>query len=147
MNLNKNILFSLICSFIFFIATFLTLSDYGISWDETLHFQRGQSYLYYFLTGKTDYNSLANPNLQGTNGDPRKINEPRRSFYQVGYHDGNFWLKNDVGHPPLNDISAAFLNYIFFQKLGILDDISAHHIFNILTSSLLVFIVVYFALT
>ncbi len=131
---------------IYFFLAFFTLKDYGISWDETLHFRRGQAYLYYFLTGKTNYSNLPIYNLQGTDGNPANIPVPRRSFYQNDFHNGEFWLKNDTGHPPLNDELAAFSNYIFYQKLGILDDISAHHIFNILASSLLVFTVVYFAL-
>lgn len=145
--MHKKLLFSLISSFIFFIVSFLTLRDYGPSWDEAIHFRRGQAYLYYYLTGNTNYEILPKINLQGTNGDPKKIPVPRRSFYQNDYHNGVFWLKNDndIGHPPLNDELAALSNYIFFQRLGILDDIPAHHLFNILASSLLVFVVVAFA--
>lgn len=144
--MNKHLIIALISSLLFFLTAFFTLNDYGISWDETLHFRRGQAYLFYFLTGKTDYGSLPNINFQGTNGDPKNIPIPRRSFYQNDFHNGNYWLNYDSGHPPLNDISAAILNYIFYQKLGVLDDISSHHIYNILASSLLVFIVVYFIL-
>lgn len=135
---------SLIGTFVFFFASFITLSDYGISWDETLHWRRGQAYLYYFLTGETTYQKLPNPNLQGTSGNPKKI-PSRRSFYQNDLHNGEFFLKNDSGHPPLNDELAALFNYVFFQRLGILDDIGAHHLFNITASALLVFVVVYFA--
>ncbi len=130
----------------FFILGFLTLSHYGVSWDDAIHLRRGQAYLYYFLTGNKSYQDLSDIDLQGTNGDPNEIPIPRRSFYQNDYHNGEFWLKyKDLGHPPLSDELAALSNYIFFQKLGILDDISAHHLFNILASSVLVFVVVAFA--
>lgn len=145
--MKKPLFFAFIGALTFFLAAFFTLSDYGISWDETLHFRRGQAYLYYFLTGQTNYKNLPNINFQGTGGKPANIPIPRRSFYQNDYHNGEFWLNNDVGHPPLNDILATLSNYIFFQKLGVLDDIDSHHLFNILASSLLVFVVVYFATT
>lgn len=128
----------------FFIVSFLTLKDYGISWDETIHFRRGQAYLHYFLTGKTNYSNLPTYNLQGTNGDPSKIPTPRRSFYQNDFHNGQWFLENDTGHPPLSDELAAFSNYIFYQKLGILNDISAYHLFNIIISSLLVLTISWF---
>jgi len=135
----------LLLATIFFVASFLTLRDYGISWDETIHFSRGQAYLYYFLTGKTNYNDLPSYNLQGTFGKPQNIPTPRRSFYQLNdFHNGDYYI-NAVGHPPINDILSALGNYVFFQKFGVLDDISAHHLFNIIASSILVFVVVMFA--
>lgn len=143
---NSFFILSALCALIFFIISFLTLKDYGISWDETIHFRRGEAYLHYFLNGKKDYSDLKNLNLQGTKGDPKKIVQPRRSFYQNDLHNGYYFFSNDVGHPPLGDITAAFFNYIFYQKLGILNDIFSFHLFNILTSSMLVLVVVYFAL-
>lgn len=115
---------------LFFILTFATLRDYGTSWDETLHFSRGHAYINYFLTGTKEY------------PDPRTH---RRSFYQLDYQNGDFWFKENGGHPPINGILAALSNYIFYQKLGMLSDIHAHHLFNILVSSVLVFVVVFFA--
>ena len=143
--MSKNFLLALILSFIFFVISFLTLGDYGISWDETIHFYRGQAYLHYFLTGETNYAGLPQVNLQGTNGDPQKITIPRRSFYQNDLYSGEYFLKNDSSHPPLNGELAALSNYIFYQKLGILGDIQSHHLFNILTGALLVFVVISFA--
>jgi len=144
--MKNNWLFAALLSLIFFLAAFLTIKDYGISWDETIHFSRGQAYLYYFLTGKTNYNDLPDVNLQGTFGKPENAPSPRRSFYQLNdYHNGDYFIYKDVGHPPINDILAALTNYIFYQKLGIMDDIFAHHLFNIIASSILVFVVVMFA--
>ena len=131
---------------LFFLASFYTIKDYGISWDETIHFSRGQAYVYYFLTGQTNYNDLSNANLQGSMGKPENYSVPRRSFYQLDdFHNGEYYLSQDIGHPPLNDNLAALSNNIFFQRLGILGDIESHHLFNILASSLLVFVVVFFA--
>lgn len=132
-------------SFVFFLAAYLTLKDYGISWDETIHWRRGQAYLHFFLTGETDFRSLPQVNLQGTGGKPENIPQPRRSFYQNDYHTAEYWKTHDVGHPPLSDELAALANFIFFQKLGLLDDISAFHLYNILTGSAVVFFGVYFA--
>ncbi|MFC1625832.1 ArnT family glycosyltransferase [Patescibacteria group bacterium] len=115
---------------IFFIAGFITLKDYGVSWDEAVHFSRGQIYLNYFLTGEKEYNQ------QPT----------RKSFYQFEQHTGEYFFKDNVGHPPVNGILATISNYIFYQKLGILSDIDSYHLFNILVSSILVFITVAFML-
>jgi len=146
--MKKKVLISLVLALIYFLVAFLTLKDYNISWDEILHFSRGQAYLHYFLTGKTNYQDLSQINLQGTFGEPKNIPMPRRSYYQLtDFHDGEYFLgRGGGGHPPLSDVLAAVSNYIFFQKLGILDDISAYHLYNILAASLLIFVVVFFAL-
>ena len=120
-------------AFIFFLVTFFTLWDYGPSWDETLHFSRGQVYLNFFLTGKKEYQNLAND---------------RKSFYQLDYQAGDFWFipSENGGHPPVNGILASLFNYIFYQKLGLITDINSYHLFNILISSFLVFLVTFFAI-
>lgn len=133
-----------IYSTIFFAAAFLTLGAYGPSWDETIHFRRGQAYLQYFLTGEKTYVKLPKIDLQGTGGDPNIITYPRRSFYQNDTQNGEYFLNKDIGHPPLNGEIAAFFNYVFYQKLGVMDDLSSHHLFNILASALLVFTAVFF---
>jgi len=126
-------LLALIVFFGFFLIGFATLSDYGINWDEPDHFTRGQAYLHYFLTGETDYKSL-------------EINPPpRRSAYQIDYLSASYWLENDSGHPPLNDILAALSNYIFYQKLGIMGDVDSYNLFILLSSSLLVLLIFWFA--
>src|SRR3989344_5288250 len=49
----------IIISAVFFIVSFMTLHDYGISWDEPIHFTRGQAYLNYFLNGETEYKDFS----------------------------------------------------------------------------------------
>ncbi len=127
----SNLKLAIIISFVFFVFSFLTLKDYGISWDEPTHFKRGQAYLYYFLTGDKHYTKLEVKN---------------RSYFQNDKQDGEFWL-GEIGyggHPPVNGILASLFNFIFYQKLGILDDVSSYHLFNILTSSILIFVVFIF---
>lgn len=121
---------ALTLSVIFFLILFFTLKDYGTSWDETLHFSRGQAYLNFYLTGKESYDQ----------------NNTRKSYYKLDYQNGDYWFKENAGHPPINGTLAALSNYIFYQKLGVMGDIQSYQLFNIFVSSLLVFVVVYFAM-
>ena len=125
----KNNILVIIISAVFFVISFMTLHNYGISWDEPIHFTRGQAYLNYFLNGKLNYDGFTG----------------RQSIYQETSFGAGFFLKNDSGHPPINGILAASSNYIFYQKLGILGDIDSYHLFNILSATFLVFIVSLFA--
>ena len=127
------LLIFLIPIFYLFIAIY-TLSDYGINWDEPFHFNRGQAYLHYFLTGETNYLSLPKyPPLKGSSDFMGKLGEDklfldsktgskpsdskfRRSYFQSDVFNFEYVIKNDIGHPPLNGILAAFTNYIFYQK-------------------------------
>jgi len=142
----KKRIFPLIASLIFLVISLITLKDYFISWDEPIHFERGQAYLHYFLTGKLTYTDLPYQSLQGTMGDPKLINKPRRSLYQSDLHNGEYFIQNDSGHPPLNGVLAAFSNYVFFQKFGIVSDVESYHVFNIISSTLLVYVVTSFSL-
>ena len=125
--------FAFLVSLIFFLVSLFTIRDYGVDWDEALHFRRGQAYLHYYLTGNTTYQDLAEENY------------PRRSFYQVDKHNMEGIMKIDGAHGPLSDQLAALSNYIFYQKLNLADDISSHHLYIIFASSILVFIVAIFA--
>ena len=114
---------------LFLLAALFTLKDYWVSWDESEHLLRGQAYLYYFLTGNKRY----------------PVGEEKASYFQNDSLPPEHWLVADTGHPPLNGILAALSNYIFHQKLRILGDIESHHLFNIVTSVILVFAVSVFA--
>ncbi len=168
----KKVILVFIVPFLFFITSFLTLSDYGISWDEPIHFQRGQAYLYYFLTGETTYKNLPLmpdyyyfssgetthknlplvpgyiPKIEGV--DIRSYTERQipsvkrgilRSYFQNESLNGEYFMNNDSGHPPLNGILAALFNKIFYQDLGILGDIESHHLFIVFSASILVLVV------
>lgn len=123
------VFFALAFALTFFLVSLLTLSDYGISWDEPIHFMRGQGYLHYFFTGEQEYKTLSGS----------------RSYYQNNQLTAKYFLESDSGHPPLNGILAAFTNYVFYQHLGILGDVESYHLFNVLTATLLIFIVCLFA--
>lgn len=127
--INSGVFFAFIVSALFFLISLFTLSDYGISWDEPIHFMRGQGYLHYFLTGEIQYE-----NLKGN-----------RSYYQNDQLTAKYFFESDSGHPPLNGILASFTNLIFYQNMGILGDVESHHLFNILIASFLIFIVVLFS--
>ncbi|MBI3397189.1 glycosyltransferase family 39 protein [Candidatus Woesebacteria bacterium] len=147
-----------------FVIAFFTLNHYGVNWDEPYHYRRGQAFLHYYLTGNKTYEGIPKyPPLKGDPDSPgfRNTNEVfysvqrnpslsdpafRRSYYQDDAWDGKYFIdqENSYGHPPLNDILAAFSNYIFYQKLGILGDLESYHLFIISAVSLSAFFVAIF---
>ena len=142
---------------LFLFIGILTLKDYGISWDEQFHFNRGQAYLHYFLTGKKNFLDLpAYPPLRGTHDffdrggesdlykNAIKSEKPpdpeyRRSYYLSDLYNFSFLTDGfDGGHPPASDILSALFNHIFYQKLNLLGDLEAYHLYEVFISSLLV---------
>lgn len=115
---------------VFFVVSVLTLSHYGFIWDEPDHFVRGQAYLHYFLTGEKTYKNL---------------DEARRSYFQNDRYTAEYFLDNDGGHPPLNDILSALSNHLFYQKLNILGDLESLHLFGVIAATFLVLVVSIFA--
>ncbi len=138
----KLIFLSLFFFLCFLLIGILSLNDYGISWDEPEHFNRGQAYFLYFLKGEKDYSSLKIYDLNEARVNP---NYHERSFYQRDSMNYRIWLIKDSDHPPLNGILASLTNYIFYQKLGLVGDIEGYHLFNIFISSILVALVFLFA--
>lgn len=140
----KKFAISLILFFLFFAVGLLTLKDYGISWDEPVHYQRGQAYLWYFLTGQKDYKKLQPYDLIKARNNS-KYHE--RSLFQiedilrVGKHPVDF----DRGHPPTADILSSFFNFVFYQRLGVLGDIESYHLFVVFMSALAVAFIFLFA--
>lgn len=141
--LKKEIIAGVVLVFLYFSVSFFTIPDYGINWDGADHFIRGQAYLRFFLTGKKNYNDL--PNFKDFD-KCRCSSSYHYSIYQVGYVDGNHFLKNDSGHPPLNGILASVSNYILFQRLGVLGDIESYQFFIITLSVLTAVLVFYWSL-
>jgi len=136
---------------IFFAIGLITLKDYGVNWDEPVHFARGQAYLSYLTTGNTQYENLPPYVIRGVvfdeKGNPTKITPPKRvsrSVFQNPTQPPEYWLKDDVGHPPLAGILAAATNRIFHGALGWLSDIEAYHLFEIIAASILVGVVFLF---
>jgi len=135
---------------IFFLTGLFTLDNYGINWDESNHYTRGQAYLHYYLTGKKSYDDLpgweqiAAKNASVAQVDPL-YKQHRYSRFMVPSAPAEVFFANDAGHPPLNGILAAGFNRFFYGKLGLLGDVESHHLFILLVSTGLVALVVYWA--
>ncbi|OGH19945.1 MAG: hypothetical protein A3D74_00720 [Candidatus Levybacteria bacterium RIFCSPHIGHO2_02_FULL_37_13] len=145
--INKKQYIPIIIPIVFFIIAIRTISDYGMNWDSPVHFARGQAFLRYFTSGKTDYNDLPKKCI-GRDGFTSRVDyktkevcdkyrKVRVSEYQHEYLDYNFFKKDIYGHPPLSDIFTAVTNQIFFIKLGWFEDIDAYHVYNILATLIL----------
>ena len=123
-------IFGILFALLFFLAGFFTRTHYGINIDEPIHFIRGQAYFRLLTTGKSTY--------QG-------FESTRRSVWQIDGYGAERFMKEDVGHPPLNGILAAATNYVLYQKLGIIGDLESYHLFEVFVSSLLVYLVFHIA--
>lgn len=130
-------------------VSLFTLGDYNVNWDSPIHYIRGQAYLRLLLSGKTDYKDVPwFKNFQQYTISRDFTQEgkfPRYSIYQSEALNGEYFLVNDAGHPPLNGIGASFFNYLFYQKLGLIGDVESYHFFIIVISSLLVALVFYWS--
>jgi len=138
---NKFIAFLLSLSF--FIIALITLPHYGINWDTINHLPRGQAYLHYFLTGKTDYSDLVlwtrywqDPDALGIKSDIPKEVAIKRSLYQSDGTTFAWFMNHDgLGHPPLSDILSSLFNVVLFQKLQLINDIDAYRVYGVLLAS------------
>lgn len=133
---------------LFFFVSLATIYDYGINWDSPVHFARGQAYLRYILTGKTNYEGQPKycTNAQGLNSRVdsqtgevcdrhRKV---RVSEYESNLLDFNSWVSQGTyGHPAFSDLMLAASNSVFFKYLGWVEDINAYHLYNVFTTFLL----------
>lgn len=133
---------------LFFIAGLTTLYDYGMNWDSPVHFARGQAYLRYILTGKTNYDGLPRYCMNADNLISQVDHETgevcdrhrkvRVSAYESNLIDFNSWVAQSVyGHPAFSDLILAASNKIFFQYLGWVEDVDAYHLYSLFTTFLL----------
>lgn len=143
-----NRFFAILLPILFFIISLLTLYDYGINWDSPIHFARGQSYLRYMLTGKTNYNDLPKFCINNENLNSRvdaqsgetcdRYRKERISEYESNLLDFNSWVSKSVyGHPAFSNIMLAISNNIFFKILGWVEDINAYHLYIIFSTFIL----------
>lgn len=147
--MKSNKIIGLILGFAFFMVGFFTLPHYGVNWDTINHLPRGQAYLNFFLTGKKDFSNL--PTFKDYWQDPDSIfiktdipkkDLVRRSIYQSDATTFSWFIENEKGgHPPVSDILSSFFNVIFFQKLGIINDIDSYRVYGIFISSLLILVI------
>lgn len=144
----------------FFIIGVWTIPEYGINWDEPVHYLRGQALLRYLLTGKKDYIGLPKLRIHYDKFDTAVLLDDivyddntkfRRSIYQFDRNGDQFtfryWERQIGSHPPLNGLLASLSNYIFYQKFGWMGDIESYHLFIVAASALLVLSIVYAAAT
>lgn len=133
---------------VFFTIGLATLYDYGMNWDSPIHFARGQAYLRYMLTGKTNYDGLPKYCMNSENVGSRRDSETgevcdrhrsvRVSEYESGLLDFDSRVaKSAYGHPAFSDIMLAASNSIFFKGLGWVEDINAYHLYSLFTTFLL----------
>lgn len=158
---NNNLILSIFVGIIFFIASLLTLTGYGINWDTINHLPRGQAYLHYFLTGNRNYSDIPlhfngwqkpgqwyfqDPDFLGIKTDLPGNKALPRSMYQVEDMNYDYFLKTDGdGHPPLSDIMSALFNEVLFRRLGIINDVDSYRVYGILLASITVGLVFYWA--
>ena len=126
------VLIALTIPALFLIIGFLSISDYGITHDEPVHFMRGEAYFHYFMTGKKDYSDLPafdREKHDDISGIKKSLQERQqsRNIYQNDGFDFSQWMKTDGGHPPLNAILSSLTVEIFYKRLGILGNVDAHH--------------------
>jgi len=133
---------------VFFIISLFTIYDYGMNWDSPIHFARGQAYLRYILTGKTNYDGQPKyctnsgnltASIDAQTGEVcdrhRKI---RVSEYESPLLDFNSWAAKAVyGHPAFSGLMLALSNNIFFKTLGWVEDINSYHLYSLFTTFIL----------
>lgn len=144
------VLIALIIPALFLIIGFLTISDYGITTDEPIHFMRGEAYFHYFLTGNKDYSDLPafeREEYHHISGIKETLQERRqsRNIYQNDGFGFSRWMKTSAGHPPLSDILSSLAVEIFYRRLGILGNVDAHHSIIIILGALCILAVYLFA--
>lgn len=156
----RPVITAVLISLLYFLMLFATLFDYSLMWDARTRFVRGQAYLNYFLSGQKDYAGLPMTREQvryfrdyvhkydpQQNVESRLSGDPayRRSIYQDDLHSFRWYteVKEEFGHPPFSDIGAALMNKIFYEKLGIVRDDYAYHLFPVILSSVLIGVVFY----
>src|SRR5258706_13418980 len=134
-----------ILGIIFLVVGIFTLKNYGINWDTINHLTRGQAYLHYFLTGHENYSDL--PKFVTYFQDPTKLapmTTQVRSFYKNSEADFKWMMQYDgYGHPPLSDILSSAFNIVLFQKLRIINDIDAYHVYGVFMASALIALIYY----
>jgi len=115
------LLIVIVLSLSYLLIGFVIVKDYGITADEPQDFGIGHKYLYFYQSGHLDFNDQL----------PKIANHP--DFY-------NQFVK--VHYPslfPLANILSAASCTLFFEKLGWLKPIPAHHFIIVILTSLFMF--------
>lgn len=123
-NINLYNLIAIIIIICFFMSGILTLSEYGMSWDEGLgNMFFGERYLYYLTSFNYKYLDFKTE-LSINNTLPLNL-------FQSPFHDFPYEF------PPLADIFSAASMHLFSYKLGWIDPVDGFHLFTILAASIM----------
>ncbi len=124
MTIKKEWLIPLCISAVFTACMFMTISDYGLMVDSHKHLPRGEAYLHYILTGKTNY----------------KEGKPADACIFVSRSADSFLEDSElISYGPTTDVFGAITCTIFYKKLKILKAVDAHHASVIIILALTVF--------
>ncbi|EKD68215.1 MAG: glycosyltransferase, partial [uncultured bacterium] len=144
----KRLIFPLVLFLTYLILGIVTITNYGINWDEPAHFIRGQVFLRFLLTGKKDYAGLPEIDAKSYRQDfgyefrdPNTNSTVRRSIYQHDDYGLVYYTQNVEkrgSHPAFSDVMSALFNYVLFVKLGIAPDVYSYNYYSIFVASLLV---------
>lgn len=75
-----------------------------------------------------------------------KSSNIRQSFYKHNAWNETYWDRPDQqSHPGITDTLMAVSNRIFYEKLGVLDDIESYHLYIIAVVSLGIFFLYFFS--
>jgi len=111
---------ALIISIVYLIIASFLINDYGITHDEPQNFSVGHAYLHFYQSGDLNFES----NI------PTIENHP--DFLKTATCPERIW--------PFANILSAITCSVFYQKLNLLNPISAHHIIIPIMTSIFLFI-------
>jgi 4-amino-4-deoxy-L-arabinose transferase-like glycosyltransferase len=118
--------------FLFLLSGILTLSQYGMTWDEGLgNFFFGERYLYYL--------THFDPRYLDFNADPLNLQKTELHLIESPFHAA--WHE----FPPVADVLSAATMHIVSYRFGWLDPVEAFHLFTILLTTLFLGILYFFA--
>jgi len=118
---------------LFMVVGFLTIEDYGITWDEPENFLSGRNYLSFFFTLDTSYLDFAQLD----------------KLYQASPSPPLFygkWFYYQRAYPPFANTVSAATSIILSDVLHILSPIAGHHVTVVLFAASALFCVYMFAL-
>ena len=142
--------FEALCLCVFLIAYcicyIITISDYGVTFDEALgELYAGDRYLRFFLTSDTDFLHIVDPH--STNKADLPIKSKQIPAYSDPLHPDftqmAWYAKKHAEHQwGFGPTLSALGKHIFFTKLHLLDAIDAHHI-SLMFLAVILFISLY----
>lgn len=110
---------------VYWITSFLTADHYGMTTHGENCIGLGHKYLHYYTSGKLDFEDILHPAIPGVDA---------RLFYDTAIR------KDAQDYYPFDAILSAISCKIFYEKLRLLDHLSAHAMFLPFVTSLALWI-------